>query len=49
MMANLGITGAGCLTERELESLGNLTLNELRGLAHAQKLLPNDEKALGGV
>ncbi len=39
ILTSIGITGGDCLSSDEQESMGNLTLNELKGLAKAQKLL----------
>lgn len=46
---DLGILNAGCLSQPELDALGNLTLNELRGLAKAQQLLDKGAAPAGGV
>lgn len=48
-LSDLGILGAGCLTQPELDALGNLTLNELRGLVKAQQLLDKGAAPTGGV
>lgn len=45
-LTNVGVQGASCLTEEEINSLGDLTLNELKGLAKAQGYLGT---ASGGV
>ena len=45
MLSGAGITGADCLSAEELRALGDLTLNELKGLFKAQQALPGP---LGG-
>ena len=47
-LQTLGVQGAACLTDAEVTAIGNLTLNELRGLAKAQKVFPMDGGTCGG-
>ncbi|MCH4880095.1 hypothetical protein EQV97_22305 [Pseudomonas sp. TMW22090] len=39
---DLGMQGAECLSQNEIDALGNLTLNEIKALIKAQQILPKD-------
>lgn len=46
-LAVVGVSGAECLSPVQIAALGDLTLNELKALSKAQKLLPTP--AAGGM
>ena len=39
VLASVGVQGAACLTESQVNAMGNLTLNELKCLAKSQQAL----------
>jgi len=49
LLSSLGVKEAACLTEAEIKALGDLTLNELKGLGKAQAALgPSGGGTCGG-
>jgi hypothetical protein len=40
LLESAGLKGADCLSDRQIDALGNFTVNELKVLARAQEALP---------